>query len=208
MKCRIIVPFFASLALCASAAMAQDAPQAPPAPTAAHMGHGPWHMNKEDMAKHHAQRCSDRYAGAVGRLAYLETKLDLTDRQKPLFERWKHVKLSAVRAHADECATKMPRDMDASIIDRMKMHEKMMKARLADLQAEMPSLEALVASLNDEQKEDLDRAHEMFGERMHGMFGDRDRHGMHGMMERMHDGHGHGHGDDNDDAPPPPPPAQ
>jgi hypothetical protein len=194
MQPRIIVPFLASLALCASAALAQPAPSAPTAPPPAAAGpgwgHGPWHMNKEDMAKHHAQRCTDRYAHAVGRLAYLETKLALTDRQKSLFERWKHVKLESVKAHADECATKAPRDMDASIVDRMKMHEKMMKAKLADMQAEMPSLEALVASLSDEQKHVLDRSREMFGERMHGM---------RGMMDRM----GHGHGHDNDDAPPP-----
>jgi hypothetical protein len=198
MKCRIIVPFFASLALCASAAMAQDAPQAPPAPTAAHMGHGPWHMNKEDMAKHHAQMCSDRYAQAVGRLAYLETRLALTDRQKPLFDRWKRVRLSSVKAHADECATMMPHEMDVSIIDRMKLHEKKLKARLADLQAEMPSLEALAASLSDEQKHDIDRAHEMFG--------GHEMHGMRGMMEHMHHGYGDGH--DNDDDAPPTPPAQ
>jgi hypothetical protein len=197
MKCRIIVPFIASLALSASAAMAQDAPTPPPAPVAQHMGHGPWHMNKEDMAEHHAQRCSDFYARAVGGLAYLETKLALTDSQKTLFERWKHVKLSAVKANADECATIVPRDMDASIIDRLKMHEKMLKAQLADLQAEMPSLEALVASLSDEQKHALERTHEMFG-----------GHGMHGMMGHMH--HHHGDGRDNDDnaPPPPPPPAQ
>jgi hypothetical protein len=199
MKCRIIVPFIASLALCASVAMAGDAPaapSAPAAPAARHMGHGPWHMNKEDMAEHHAQRCSDFYARAVGGLAYLETRLALTDRQKPLFDRWQHVKLSSVRAHSDECATMMPHEMDVSIIDRMKLHEKKMKARLADLQAELPSLEALVASLSDEQKQVLERTHEMFG--------DRDGHGMHGMMERMH----HGHGGDNDDDAPPPPPAQ
>ena len=200
MKCRIIVPFIASLALCASAAMAQNAPApapAPAAPVAQHMGHGPWHWNKEDMAEHHAQMCSELYARAVGGLAYLETKLALTDKQKPLFDRWKRVKLESVKAHANECATKTPREMDASIIDRLKMHEKMLKSRLADLQAEMPSIAALVASLSDEQKHALERTHEMFGG--HGM------HGMHGMMERMH----HGHGDDNDDnAPPPPPPAQ
>ena len=200
MKCRIIVPFIASLALCASAAMAQDAPppSAPPAPIAKHMGHGPWHMNKEDMAEHHAQMCSDRYARTVGALAYVEVKLALTDRQKPLFERWKHVKLESVKARANDCATMAPRDMDASIIDRLKMQEKRIKARLADLQAEMPSLEALVASLTDEQKEDLERTHEMFG--------GHEMHGMHGMMEHMH--HGHGHGDDNDGDAPPPPPAQ
>jgi hypothetical protein len=198
MKCRIIVPFIASLAFCASAAMAQDVPAPAPAPSAGHMGHGPWHMNKEDMAEHHAQMCSDFYAHAVGGMAYLETKLALTDKQKPLFDRWKHVKLESVKANADECTgMKMPM-MDASIIDRLKLHEKMLKAKLADLQAEMPSLEALVASLSDEQKHALERTHDMFGG--HGM------HGMHGMMEHRHHGHGDGH--DNDDNAPPPPPAQ
>ena len=199
MTFRIIVPFVASLALCASAAMAQDAPTPPTAPAAKHMGHGSWHMNKEGMAKHHAQMCTDLYAHAVGKLAYLETKLALTDNQKPLFERWKKVKLSAVKAHTDECATLTTSMWDASIVERMKTQEKMLKSRLASLQAEMPSLEALAASLSDEQKHVLDRARGMFGDRMHGM---------HGMMGRMHDGHGHGHGDDNDDdATPPPPPA-
>ena len=198
MKCRIIVPFIASLALCASAAMAQNAPTPPPAPVAKHMGHGPWHMNKEDMAEHHAQMCSDLYARSVGGLAYIEIKLALTDKQKPLFDRWKRVKLASVRARADECATmKMPM-MDASIIDRLKMHEKRMKSRLADLQAEMPSLEALVASLSDEQKHALERTHEMFG--------DRGMHGMHGMMGHEHHGYDGGHDNDDNDAPPPPPP--
>jgi hypothetical protein len=197
MKCRIVIPFIASLALCASAAMAQDAPTPPSAPVAKHMGHGPWHMNKENWAEHHAQRCSDFYAHAVGGLAYLETRLALTDNQKPLFERWKHVKLESAKAHADECGTMMPRDMDASIIDRLKMHEKMMKSRLADLQAQMPSLEALVASLSDEQKHVLERTHDMFGGR--GM------HGMHGMMGQRHHGHGDGRdNDDDNDAPAPP----
>ena len=109
MKCRIIVPFIASLAFCASAAMAQNAPTPPPAPVAKHMGHGPWHMNKEDMAEHHAQMCSDLYARSVGGLAYIEIKLALTGKQKPLFDRWKRVKLASVRARADECAHRVGR---------------------------------------------------------------------------------------------------
>jgi hypothetical protein len=193
MKCRLIGPFIASLALCASAAMAQDTPTPPPAPAAKHMGHGSWHMNREGMAEHHAQKCSDFYAHAVGRLAYIETKLALTDKQKPLFERWKNVKLANVKARADECATLKTSAWDASIVDRMKTQEKMLKSRLASLQAEMPSLEALAASLSDEQKHVLDRARGMFGDRMHGM---------RGMMDRMHHGFD---GDRDDDAPPPPP---
>ncbi|MGC9954138.1 MAG: Spy/CpxP family protein refolding chaperone [Rhizomicrobium sp.] len=196
MKCRIIVPFLASLALCASAAMAQDAPKAPPAPIAGQMGHGHWHMNRADMEKFHAQMCTDHYARAVGKLAYLETKLALTDTQKPLFERWKRVSLSSAKALSDECGTMTPPAEGASIVDRLKLHEKMMKARLADLDAQMPALEALVASLSDEQKRVFDH---------HGMFEEGGMHGMGGMMEHWH--HHHDGGRDNDNDAPPPPPA-
>jgi len=70
---------------------------------------------------------------------YVEVKLALTDRQKRLFERWKHVKLESVKARANDCATMAPRDMDASIIDRLKMQEKRIKAAARDLQAEIQS---------------------------------------------------------------------
>jgi hypothetical protein len=198
MKCRIIVPFIASLALCASAAMAQEAPPAPPAGP---MAHGAWHMNKEDMEMHHAQMCSDRYARAVGKLAYLEVKLALTDRQMPLFDRWKAIKLANVKARSAECASlKLPdMDKDFDIAGQLRLEEKMLKTRLADLQAEMPAIEALASTLNDEQKEIVERAgmhamHERM-EMMHGM----DRH----MMDRR--GHDGGHDGPDADAPPSPP---
>ncbi|MGA7674032.1 MAG: Spy/CpxP family protein refolding chaperone [Rhizomicrobium sp.] len=197
MKYRIIVPFFASLALCASAAMAQDAPPAPPAPAAGQTGHGPWHMNKEDMAKHHAQMCSDFYARAVGKLAYLETKLALTGAQKPAFDRWKAVVLSSVKARADECATaKMP-DRNASVVEVAKLKVQRMKTRLADLQAQMPALESLAGSLNQEQTHIFD--HAARAEMMEHM---------RGMHERGFDMHRGGRDGDHDGDVPPPPPSE
>ncbi|HEY0282263.1 MAG TPA: Spy/CpxP family protein refolding chaperone [Rhizomicrobium sp.] len=195
MKSRILVPFLASLALCASAAMAQDTPA--PAPGAAHQTHR--HIGKEKMGKHHKQMCTDLYARAVSRLSYVETKLALTDRQKPLFERWKKVKLDNAKARADKCAALKTTAMRASVVERAKLHEKMLKTKLANLQAELPSLEALVASLNDEQKHVLDRSRGAFGDRMHGKHG---KHGKHGTTGRMHGHHG---GFGTNDAPPPPP---
>ncbi len=191
MQFRIIVPVLASLALCASAAMAQDAPSAPPASRAGHMGHGPWQMNKEDMAKHLQQMCADRYAHAVGNMAYLQTRLALTDKQKPLFERWKNTVLATVKDRtAKYAAMKMP-DMKPSIVDRLKHQEAMLKDRLDGIEAQMPSLEALVGSLDQQQQRILARQAEMF----HPM---RDAMGKHAFMN-----HRHGRPGPNGDTPPP-----
>jgi LTXXQ motif family protein len=195
MKPRIIVPFLASLALCASAAMAQDAPSAPPVPRAGHMGHGPWQMNKEDMAKHFQQMCADHYAHAVGTMAYLQTRLALTDTQKPLFERWKNTVLASAKDRSDKCATmKMP-DMKPSMVDRLKHREAMLKNRLASLDAQMPSLEALVGSLNEQQQHVLAMTyHQVMAHHM------REAMDRHAFMN-----HRHGHPGPNGDMPPPPP---
>lgn len=189
MQFKFIVPVLASLAFAGTAAQAQEAPQGPM--------HHRMQMSAEDMSKHHADMCSNMYAGAVGKMAALEVQLKLTAAQKPLFERWKKVHLETAKAHADKCGTmKMP-DRDISIMDGLKFETAMLEARLADLRAQAPSLEALVNALDKDQQETLKRA------ALHAMH---DRMGMmHRFMERhedmrdMHRMHG------GDDAPPPPP---
>ena len=183
MHSRIVLPFIASLALMASAAIAENAP--PPG------GQMPMHMDRDQMHKHHGQMCQDRYPHAVGNMAYLETKLALTAAQKPLFERWKSVRLASVKAHADKCAA-MTRP-EPGIMEHFQMETAMLETRLADLRAEMPALEALVASLSEEQQKTFEHAAmearhegmEMMGHHMRG--GDR--------MGRHHGDHG------GDDAP-------
>ena len=158
MKTRIILPVFASLALCASAAMAQDAPPPPPAAHNGIPGFGPngpgKEPTKEELAKFQARQGVNIYAREVGELATLEVKLGLTDKQKPLFERWKKIKLAAAKAHADEFAgAKLPgKDKHPSIVDGLKLETKFLKQHLADIEAELPALEALVATLSDDQK--------------------------------------------------------
>lgn len=175
---RIAVSSLAALALCASAALAADpapaAPSAAPAPR--------WHMSKEDMAQHHAEMCKGLYARAVGKMSYLETRLSLTAMQKPLFERWKNVRLDAAKAHAAKCETFQFPGRDAPLMEKVKLEQTMLETRLANLKAETPALEALVASLDKNQQEILERAarhamHERFGffQRM-GHHGDRMRH--------------------------------
>lgn len=197
MLSKAAVPLLASLALFASAAVAQEAPQAP------QPGPGPMmrmHMDPAMMAKHRAQFCQDRYARAVGKLAYLETSLDLTDVQKPLFNRWKNIRLEQAKAHSEQCATVKLPGPDASIMDRFNLRTTMLEARLADRKAETPALEALVKSLTPDQVKTLERAAMM--ERHHRMemmhrWGDRMGHGRHIFATRTKDG-----------AAPPPPPAQ
>ena len=198
MQSRTVIPFLASLALSASAALAQDAPPAPPAAQTMESAHdpmrGPMHMNKEEFAKHHAQMCSDRFAHDVGDLAYLETKLALGDKQRVLFDRWRNVKLASAKVRAAECAALKLPDKEPFIVEHLKQEEKMLQHRLDDLRAELPTLEALTASLNDEQKH-------AFAPRHPGC-------GPEGPRREM-DGHpfGGGPGAEPDGDLPPPPPA-
>jgi len=199
MKSALIVPFLAALALSASAAVAQQPP--PPTQADGPMARGAWRMNGEDMQKHRAEFCSDIAPRAVGKLAYLEARLQLTDRQKPLFERWKNTVLSSVNAHADKCATWKRPEMDASVVEKLKRQEQHLKTRLADLQAQMPALESLASSLNQDQMRILDRAamhlREEHGRMMARMGGMRE----HFMM--MHRGDDHVTTGGEDGAPPP-----
>jgi hypothetical protein len=202
MQSRILIPIFTSLMLSA-AALAQDAAPTPPPGQQGEHRVVRMEFNKADMEKHRAEMCADRYAHAVGEFAYLEAKLALTDKQKPAFDRWKNSMLTIAKTHSGECTEMKMGEHEHSLVDALKRHEKRMEERLADLQAQMPSLEALSATLNDEQKHILDRAamHAMM-ERMHGMEAR-----MHGMGDRM-EGMMHRDGGPQGDMPPPPPPAQ
>lgn len=157
----------------------------------------PSHPDKADLQRHFVEMCQDRLARATGEIAFLETKLGLTEQQMPLFERWKKIKLNA--AKQADCTP--PPDGEPSIVDRLKREEKMLRQRLDELKAEQPALEALVASLSAEQKNAFAPPHG---------FGPGAPHpGGPGLDHRRGPGadrpHGEGPGDDEHGAPPPPP---
>lgn len=189
---KFTVAAVSALALAAPLAFAQEAP--PPGP----------HGDKGDMkamhARHHGEMCDNLYAHAVGKLAELDVKLKLTSIQKPLFERWKNVKLAAVKAHSAKCAAMTPPDHETSILEHRKMKIAMLEAHLSEMKAEQPSLEALVASLDKDQQETLKRAGREAGEmRMHMMEGMMEHHGHMGVDKGgpngpMHDRPMHDHG--------------
>lgn len=151
------------------------------------------HWNKEDMHKHFAEMCQDAYPKAVGKLAYLEAKLQLSSMQKPLFDRWRSTMLAIVKTRTAKCGD-MKLSGDEDIVAMTEHKEARLKAQIADIDAQMPALKALAGSLSDEQKHTLlEVHHQMMMERGHRMMG-----GMRFMMMHHMD---RGHGE-------PPPPAQ
>jgi len=201
MQTRMILSAAAGLGLAMSAAFAQTATApATPAKPGAMMG---WrHFDQADMAKHMTEMCENRYAGAVGHLATLEVKLNLTPKQKPLFDAWRDAVLSAAKSRVAECQNfKMP-DEKLSIVDHVKMHEKRLQAQLAVLKAQMPTLEALNGALTDDQQATFkrDAAHLIMQGRMHMMDRMRQGGGMRTMIIRRQFR--------GDDGTPPPPPAE
>ena len=163
----------------------------------------------ERFRAHIAQMCKDMYAHKVGEMAFLETKLALTPAQAPLFTRWKQVNLDIAQHHSGECSTRISKAGERKagerpgMIDRLAREEEMHKTRLANIEAERPSLEALYGALTPDQRKEL--GHPGMGDHPMGRM-------MMGMMAR-HRGMGPmggpgmgpmGHGPA--DAPPPPPP--
>jgi hypothetical protein len=111
-----------------------------------------------DSAGWHNEMCADRFAHDTAKIAYLETRLELTDAQRPAFENWKSSVLAAANSQKNNCAA---RTADAghapTILDREAREEVMLKARVAALDAELPSLTALYQTLSPDQRAMLDR---------------------------------------------------
>ena len=104
---------------------------------------------------HRAERCNGRYAETVGKLSYVETRLVLSDKQKPLFDRWKNARMTQAKAHEDRCVARVAKNRSArpTPIERMDRQEERLKMRLAQMEAEKPAFTALYASLTPEQRE-------------------------------------------------------
>ena len=213
---KALIPMLASLALCGAAtaalvatnARAQTNPRKPvmvalvgpgtmmaqntPPPGGGRDMRGMHMPSPADMAARRKQMCEDRYAREVGRMAYLETRLDLSQTEQPLFASWKEAKLGIAKRHSDDCGQRMTQQRDRgtfSLVDRMGREEDMLKRRVADLDAERPALAALYAALTPAQREALSPHH-------HGMMG-------RGMM--AHDMMRQGPMEMGDHPPPPPP---
>lgn len=147
-----------------------------------------------DMVKddgiHRAQFCKDMYARKAGEMAFLEAKLTLNASQQPLFDHWKQASLDIAKAHEGDCTgheTAHKPGQRPSMLDQMSLEEAMLKKRLADIDAEKPSLTAFYNSLSSQQKQEFGRAdmHRMV-ERVHMMMGMMPHPGMGGHTMVIH----------------------
>ena len=148
------------VALLGDPLMAQNLPDTPPPPNA--------RGASRDFAPDPRQFCDERYAGEVGRMAYLEARLHLTDAEQPLFGHWKDVRLDSAKRQATDCASRTSEDRDrADPVARMSREEEMLKQRISDLDAERPAFSALYAALAPDQRQTLAPPRPMMG-RDHG----------------------------------------
>ena len=190
---KALLPMIASLALCGAAtgaliatnARADQSGRKPmmvavqgglPGGDASAPEGGPQSDMMRDRGVRRAQFCKDMYASKVGELAFLEAKLSLTSGQQQLFDHWKQASLDIARQRQNDCTgreTRRPGERPG-MVERLDMEETMLKKRLANIDAERPSLTAFYNSLNPQQKQEFTRS------TMHGMEG-----GMHMMMGMM-----------------------
>lgn len=158
-----------------------------------------------DAAMMHPPRdgrfCKNLVARKAGKIAFLETKLELTPAQAPLFAQWKQVNLDMARRHEGDCTARsaQPGTRSCDAVERLNRQETRLKRRLADIEAERPALTALYAALTPAQQQDFSRGeHHRMGGHMHHMMG---------MMGHPH-GMSHRQGRSPDGEMPAAPPAQ
>jgi Spy/CpxP family protein refolding chaperone len=139
------------LVLASIAMAAEPAPQTVPVP-------------HKDRAAMHQQMCAERFADRAGRLAYLEAKLALTEQQRPLFNQWRQSVLDGAGKERAACqALTVSENAPPTIVQREDHLEKMLAAKLQDMQSSRPALQALYDALTPTQRAVLDHPHHRHG---------------------------------------------
>jgi len=97
------------------------------------------------------ERCMDRLARHAARLAYVETKLNLTAQQQPLWDKVQSVAQTEGQKERQLCANLKP-GAEPTMLDRMDRMQQFLSARLEGLQAARPAVQALYQALTPEQQ--------------------------------------------------------
>jgi hypothetical protein len=125
-------------------------------PAAPDQGHGPWHKNF----------CTERYAHEASALAYLEAKLEITDKQRPAWTKWSQWKLDSAAKERTACQEDAPKqDAVPTAIEREAHHEKALALELQGLQSARPALQALYDTLTPDQRQIFDHLPQEHGPR-------------------------------------------
>ena len=102
------------------------------------------------------ERCMDRLARHAARLAYVETKLNLTTQQQPLWDKVQSAAQTEEQKERQLCASLKP-GTESTMLDRMDRMQQFLSARLEGLQAAKPAVQALYQALTPEQQAILNR---------------------------------------------------
>jgi hypothetical protein len=141
----VAVPLF-----CATLALAQS-------------DNAPGHF-RPDPAVMHKEMCDNRPAMAAAKLAFVETRLELTDAQKPLFNKWRQTLLDAAAKGKAACLSRTPgKDGEVNILEQQDRQVAMLTARLQVLQNSHAALKALYDSLTPAQRMVLDHPRHRHG---------------------------------------------
>jgi hypothetical protein len=121
--------------------------------------------------QHRLHFCSERAARLAGRLAYLEVMLDLTTDQRTLWDKWRDAAMDGAMKVRAACA-EAP---GPTAVDRAAHLQKVLATMASSMEAVQPALAALYQSLNDDQRQILDRGlmhrHHHHGRHDHGTAG-------------------------------------
>jgi hypothetical protein len=102
--------------------------------------------------------CVERFARSAGRLAYLQARLELTEAQQPLWDKWAAAIAAGSAAERTDCVASLSGDKPpVSALDRDARLEKLLTDKLETLKTARPALEALYQSLSGEQRALFDR---------------------------------------------------
>jgi protein CpxP len=97
--------------------------------------------------------CENRDARLAGMLAFAETKLDITEQQRPAWTKFADTVKGSTKAMDTVCAQVASGEPPpATLPERVKRMEQMTEARLSQLQAVSPALDELYQTLTPEQK--------------------------------------------------------
>jgi hypothetical protein len=97
--------------------------------------------------------CSDIGPREAGRVAYLEAKLRLTDKQRAAWATWRQARVEAAAKEQEACIEAAPKeDGRPTTPEREALIEKALTLKLQTLQSTRPALLALYEALTTEQK--------------------------------------------------------
>jgi LTXXQ motif family protein len=101
------------------------------------------------------ERCVDRLARRAAHRAYVETKLDLTAQQQPLWDKLQSIAQAEQQKERQLCGQLKPR-AESTVLDRMDRAQQFLSARLDALQSAKPAIQALYQALTPEQRAIMD----------------------------------------------------